>query len=85
MPRLVDRLTALPEDREVHIHLRALLYIDHACFDAIAEWERKRSDKGYAVVVEWQDAKDRYFRTNDFGRLAKAREPEPHFGAGPAH
>jgi MFS superfamily sulfate permease-like transporter len=85
MPRLVDRLGSLPEDREVHVHLRNLLYIDHACFDAIAEWERKRSDKGHPVRVEWQDAKDRYFRTNDFGRLARPREPEPHLGAGPAH
>jgi MFS superfamily sulfate permease-like transporter len=85
MPGLVDKLGSLPEDKEVHVHLRDLLYIDHACFDAIAEWERKRNGKGHPVVVEWQDAKDRYFRTNDFGPPAKSREPEPHVGAGSAH
>jgi MFS superfamily sulfate permease-like transporter len=85
MPGLVDKLGSLPEDKEVHVHLRDLLYIDHACFDAIAEWERKRNGKGHPVVVEWQDAKDRYFQTNDFGPLAKSREPEPHVGAGSAH
>jgi MFS superfamily sulfate permease-like transporter len=85
MPRLVDALSSLPEYSAVHVHLGGLRYIDHACFDAIADWERKRAGKGGAVVVAWQDAKDRYVSANHFGNLAKARVPEPHAGAGAAH
>jgi MFS superfamily sulfate permease-like transporter len=85
MPRLVDALNAIPEGREIHVHLRGLMYIDHACFDAIGDWQRKRTDKGVPVVVEWQDARDRYFRSNDFPGIAKPRHPEPHTQAGSAH
>jgi MFS superfamily sulfate permease-like transporter len=85
MPRLIDSLSSLPEDAEVHVHLHGLRYIDHACFDAIADWERKRIEKGGLVVVGWDEAKARYRSTNHFGQLAKAREPEPHVGAGAGH
>jgi MFS superfamily sulfate permease-like transporter len=85
MPRLVDALTLIPEGSAVHLHLRGLMYIDHACFDAIADWERKRAEKGAPVVVEWQEARDRYFSSNDFPGIAKPRHPEPHVQAGSAH
>jgi MFS superfamily sulfate permease-like transporter len=85
MPRLVDTLSSLPENLHVHVHLSELRYIDHACFDAIAEWEKKRTEKNHPVIVEWQEAKERYYSTNRFGGLAKPRYPEPHVGVGASH
>ena len=85
MPALVDTLSALPESAHLHIHLHALTYIDDPCFEAMADWERKRTQKNPSVVIEWQAAKDRYVAMNQFGRFAKGRRPETHAGAGPAH
>jgi MFS superfamily sulfate permease-like transporter len=85
MPALVDTLSSLPENVHIHLHLHALNYIDDACFEAIADWERKRSQKNPSVAIEWQAAKDRYVAMNHFGPFAKPRRPEPHAGAAPAH
>jgi MFS superfamily sulfate permease-like transporter len=85
MPRLVDALSSLPEHVHVHLHLHDLRYIDDACFEAIADWERKRTQKNASAHVDWQAAKDRYVAMNRFGRLAQPKSPEPHISAGASH
>jgi MFS superfamily sulfate permease-like transporter len=67
MPKLIDTLDSLPRDQEVHVHLEKLVYIDHACMDAISNWERGRADKGAAVVVEWDSLMAAYRRRNTLG------------------
>jgi MFS superfamily sulfate permease-like transporter len=66
MPKLIDTLDSLPRDQEVHVHLDGLIYIDHACMDAISNWERQRCDKGARVVVEWDELMAKYLRRNSF-------------------
>ncbi|MEO8592424.1 MAG: SulP family inorganic anion transporter [Candidatus Solibacter sp.] len=53
MPKLVDTLDSLPRETEVHVHFDRLVYIDHACMDAISMWERQRAQKGATTLVEW--------------------------------
>ncbi len=60
MPTLIDTLDAQPRDKEVHVHLDRLIYIDHACMDAISNWERQRTAKGAVVVVEWDELMAKY-------------------------
>jgi MFS superfamily sulfate permease-like transporter len=60
MPKFVDTFDALPEHSEVHVHLDGLLYIDHACMEALAHWESKRADKRQRVIVEWDELMERY-------------------------
>src|SRR5690606_26936170 len=55
MPMLVDQLEKLSREVEVHVHTKKLTYIDHACLDAIAAWEKQRNDEGASTVVEWQE------------------------------
>ncbi|MBI4909652.1 MAG: SulP family inorganic anion transporter [Acidobacteria bacterium] len=62
MPKLLDALESLPRDEEVHVHLHGLIYIDHACMDAISNWERQRSSRGAKVVVEWEELMAKYMR-----------------------
>lgn len=62
MPKLIDALDALPRNEEVHVHLQGLIYIDHACMEAISNWERQRSNKGARVVVEWDELMAKYLQ-----------------------
>jgi len=64
MPRLVDALNSLPPDADVRICFDGLVYIDHACLDAISNWERQRSEKGVSSQVEWTGLMARYHKNN---------------------
>jgi MFS superfamily sulfate permease-like transporter len=54
MPKLVDTLESIPRDAEVHLHFEDLDYVDHACLDAISNWERQRTERDSKVVVAWE-------------------------------
>ena len=69
LPKLVDALEALPPGAEVHINLKNMQYIDHACLEAISSWEKQRESKNSGVVLEWDDLLRRYRERNQFGPL----------------
>jgi hypothetical protein len=71
MPKLVDTLDKLPQDVEVHVHIRDLGYIDHACMEAISTWEKQRNDRASSTVVEWDELMSKY-RTPNRERLGEA-------------
>ena len=79
MPKLIDQLEKMPDDVEVHIHIQKLTYIDHACLDAIANWEQQRNHKHSKTVVEWQELMSSYQRAN---ALAGTSPGRPLVGAG---
>jgi MFS superfamily sulfate permease-like transporter len=60
MPRLIDALDGLPHDAEVHVHVRDLGYIDHACMEAISAWEKQRNERAANTIVEWDEPTARY-------------------------
>lgn len=59
LPRLARELEALPKNAKVHLHLESLSYIDHACFDLIADWEKQREQAGGTLVLEWSELEER--------------------------
>lgn len=63
LPKLADTLEALPPGVELHVHMDRLGYIDHACLEALAEWEKQKRSQGSTLVVEWEDLVARYQRT----------------------
>jgi MFS superfamily sulfate permease-like transporter len=79
MPTLIDKLENLPQDAEVRVHIQRLTYIDHACLDAIAAWEKQRNEKGASTIVEWQELMSSYQRANPLAANVAAR---PTVGAG---
>ena len=79
MPKLVDALEQLPHHIEAHVHIHKLTYIDHACLDAIANWEQQRNQKDSTTVVEWQELMSNYQRAN---ALAGTSPGRPLVGAG---
>ena len=66
MPKLIDGLEKLPSDTYVHVHVKHLTYVDHACLDCIAAWEKQRNSKGAETVVEWHALMHHYQRDNSF-------------------
>lgn len=69
MPKLVDGLERLPSDTDVYVNAQRLTYVDYACLDCIAAWEKQRNDKGASTVVQWHELMSNYQRahplTND--------------------
>jgi MFS superfamily sulfate permease-like transporter len=76
MPKLVDTLDALPRGVDVHIHMDRVTYVDHAIMEAIAGWEKQRSNSGSRVVVSWDDLRAMYRSRNSW-----KPEPEPELGS----
>jgi MFS superfamily sulfate permease-like transporter len=79
MPKLIDGLEKLPSDVCVHVHVHRLTYIDHACLDCIAAWEKQRNGKGAETVVEWNQLMSNYQRANP---LTNDQVERPLVGAG---
>jgi MFS superfamily sulfate permease-like transporter len=72
LPKLVDALEALPADAQVYVHFHNLDYIDHACMDALSNFQKQRDGRnGSIVAVEWEELNNRYRRQNRF-KLAPA-------------
>jgi MFS superfamily sulfate permease-like transporter len=69
LPKLVDTLDGLPKGSEVHLHLKAMRYIDHASIEAISSWEKQWPKSGGKVVMEWDQLLGIYRDRNHFGPL----------------
>lgn len=64
LPQLADALERLSREAEVHVHIEQLEYIDHACMEAIANWERQRNERSVRTVVEWDELRTKYLTRN---------------------
>jgi len=79
MPKLIDALEVLPPEVEVHVHTKQLTYVDHACLDALSNWEEQRRQKNGKTTVEWQELMRNYQRVN---AMSGDSEGRPLVGAG---
>ena len=55
LPALNQALDAIAADRHIHLHLERLIYIDHACLDALAAWQAQHQSRGGHVSIDWGD------------------------------
>ena len=60
LPRLANKLEGVPRGAELHIHLDELTYIDHACLDLIANWEKQHVMTGGKLSMDWADLEARF-------------------------
>lgn len=68
LPKLIDALERLPAGAEIHVHFHDLDYVDHACLEALSNWEQQRVKKGGKVSVEWEELMERFHRKNSLRR-----------------
>lgn len=66
LPRILDALEALPEDRPVELDLSEVHHLDHACRTALENWAERRGAVGTAPV-----------RVTGDGRTALPETEEP--------
>ncbi|MET9494060.1 SulP family inorganic anion transporter [Streptomyces sp. NPDC006552] len=50
LPKILDSLEALPQDRPVELHLAGLHHLDHACRTALESWAERHSSAGTEPV-----------------------------------
>jgi MFS superfamily sulfate permease-like transporter len=50
LPKILDTLEALPQDRPVELHLTGLHHLDHACRTALENWADRHSETGTEPV-----------------------------------
>lgn len=53
LPKLAAALEKIPKEREIHIHIGELAFIDAACVELLDEWENNYERQGGKVLVEW--------------------------------
>ncbi len=72
LPKFVDALDAISPEKEAHIHLRDLDYVDDACLEALTSWQQQRTQKGSVAVIEWDEAMRLYRDKNPLGSYQRA-------------
>ena len=65
IPQLGKALESSPFGSEVHIHVEALDYIDHACLEMLSSWEKLHQSTGGTLIVEWHELVERYGRRSE--------------------
>jgi MFS superfamily sulfate permease-like transporter len=55
LPKLAAALEQVRPGTEVHVHFEHLDYIDHACIDLLANWEKQHMATGGKLIVEWDE------------------------------
>ncbi|MEV0481244.1 SulP family inorganic anion transporter [Streptomyces sp. NPDC050508] len=50
LPKILDSLEALPQDRPIELHLSGLHHLDHACRTALENWAERHSAAGTEPV-----------------------------------
>ncbi|MCE9566487.1 MAG: STAS domain-containing protein [Planctomycetes bacterium] len=60
LPRLAAALERVPLGSTLHVDLTGLSYIDHACMDLLANWERQHEATGGKLVLDWETLRARF-------------------------
>lgn len=78
LPKLAQTLdTQVPDSVELHVSIKHLTYIDHACLDLLENWALKHQDRGGRLVLEWDDLRDKYHRRASSALVVQSGETKP--------
>jgi MFS superfamily sulfate permease-like transporter len=53
LPVLASRLESIPHGTKVHVDLKQLTYLDHACLELLMSWTKQHTATGGEVVIDW--------------------------------
>ena len=53
---LIDALDTLKETPHVELNASDAMYVDHACANAVRDWERRRSERDLTTVIQQAEA-----------------------------
>lgn len=60
LPKLAAALESLPAGVTLHVDLKALSYIDHACLTVLMDWEKQHEATGGKLVLDWETLRARF-------------------------
>lgn len=60
LPKLAAALEAVPSGTVLHIDLKGLSFIDHACLQHLMDWEKQHEATGGALVLDWETVHARF-------------------------
>ncbi len=67
LPRLAQELETMPAGSQVHVHIKQLDYIDHACLDLMSNWDKQHHATGGSLTIEWEDLAKKYHERHGTG------------------
>ena len=70
LPKLAQTLEALPTGSEVHVHIKDLEYIDHACLDLMSNWDKQNKATGGSLTIDWENLAQKYHDRHGTGPAA---------------
>ena len=77
LPSLAKTLERVPRACELHVDIKGVDYIDHACLDLLMSWQQQHEDLGGKLFIDWGElhAKflGRYNTTNGLKPLAQQK------------
>jgi MFS superfamily sulfate permease-like transporter len=53
LPKITDEIEKLDPHTDLHIDFSGLIYMDHACLEAIKAFEKQFKEQGGNVTIEW--------------------------------
>ena len=77
LPKLAQTLEALPVGSEVHVHIKDLDYIDHACLDLLTNWDKQHKGTGGSLTIEWDNLTQKYHDRHGTGPDAAITATKP--------
>jgi MFS superfamily sulfate permease-like transporter len=54
LPKLAEAIESIGSDKQAHLHIDALSYIDHACLELISNIQKRHTVHGGELVVDWR-------------------------------
>jgi MFS superfamily sulfate permease-like transporter len=60
LPKLAAQLERVPAGAELHVDMRGLNYIDHACLDLLMSWAKRHEVEGGRLVIDWDSLHARF-------------------------
>ena len=78
LPKLAAVLEKLPPGITLHVDLKGLSYIDHACLTLLMDWEKQHEATGGKLVLDWETLRARFRQARPRPRdEAVPRPPAP--------
>ncbi len=60
LPKLAAALETVPPGATLHLDIRGLSYIDHACLTLLMNWEKQHEATGGKLVLDWDTLRARF-------------------------
>lgn len=76
LPNLAAKLDEVKPSSELHVGFQHLTYIDHACLDLLANWEKQHKSTGGKLIMDWRSLERRFSEDATVG-IERMKEMSP--------